>query len=82
MTATSDGREILIALPQVLRQLVVLTQDSSIPVSIDAASALVNVTGDESGTEALLNISEFGSSKNNLENTQEHSSNLIEICIK
>ncbi|XP_014470537.1 PREDICTED: protein HGH1 homolog [Dinoponera quadriceps] len=78
MTATSDGREILLGLAEILKQLVILTQDSSVPISKDAVSALVNITGDESGTNALLIISESGGSTN----TQEYSSNLIEVCIK
>lgn len=78
MTATNDGREILLGLAEMLKQLVILTQDSSVPISKDAVSALVNITGDESGTNALLIISESNSSTN----TSEYSSNLIEVCIK
>lgn len=76
MTATADGRELLLKLPEILKQLVILMQDSSVPIRKDATLTLVNITGDESGTNAMLIISE--SSKSIKE--QEYSLNLIEVC--
>lgn len=78
VTATADGRELLLKLPEILKQLVILMQDSLISISKNATSALINITGDESGTNALLIISE---STNSIK-VQEYNLNLIEICMK
>ncbi|XP_029161443.1 LOW QUALITY PROTEIN: protein HGH1 homolog [Nylanderia fulva] len=76
-TATADGRELLLKLPEILKQLVILMQDSSDSIGKDAALALVNITGDESGTNAMLIISvkQFNKDK-------EYSLNLIEVCMR
>lgn len=78
MTGTAEGRELLLKLPEILKQLVVLTQNSSVPISKDAVLALINITGDESGANAMLIISE---SSNSIK-AQENSFNLIEICMR
>lgn len=78
VTATVDGRELLLKLPEILKQLVILVQDSSIPIRKDAILTLVNITGDESGTNAMLIISE---SSNSIKE-QEYSLNLIEVCLR
>ncbi|XP_070161571.1 protein HGH1 homolog [Polyergus mexicanus] len=77
VTATANGRELLLKLPEILKQLTILLQDSSVPIRKDAALTLVNITGDESGTNAMLIISESNSIKE-----QEYSLNLIKICIR
>jgi len=53
-------------------------QDPSASISKDAALALVNITGDESGTRLMLTISENNTS------TQDaiYTLNLVEICMK
>ncbi|KAL0102849.1 hypothetical protein PUN28_018266 [Cardiocondyla obscurior] len=89
VTANADGRELLLKLPEMLKQLVTFVQDSSAPISKCAAQALVNITGDEAGTSAILIISE---SSNATENTDEQnvndlpgqgfSRNLIKICMR
>jgi len=58
LTATADGRELLLKLPEMLTQLVIFLQDSCAAISKRAAQMLVNITGDESGTNAMVIISE------------------------
>jgi len=57
---------------------VFLMQDSSASISKDAALALVNITGDESGTKLILTISENNTSLQD----DTYTLNLVEICIK
>ncbi|EZA56027.1 hypothetical protein DMN91_003275 [Ooceraea biroi] len=78
VTATADGRELLLKLPEILKQLVILMQDSSVPISKDAALALINITGDESGTKAMLIISEGSNSTED----KKYSLNLVEVCMR
>lgn len=80
VTATAEGRLLLLGLPELLKQLVVLMQDSSVPVGKDAALALVNITGDEAGISAMLIISQESNSSNT--NEQNLSFNLIHVCIR
>ncbi|KAG5324687.1 HGH1 protein, partial [Acromyrmex heyeri] len=85
ITATTDGRELLLKLPEMLIQLVTFIQDSCAAISKCAAQILVNITGDESGTNAMLIISESSNSteinKSDLV-TQEPSQNLIKVCLR
>ncbi|KYN29090.1 hypothetical protein ALC57_01477 [Trachymyrmex cornetzi] len=85
VTATTDGRELLLKLPEMLIQLVTLVQDSCAAISKCAAQILVNITGDESGTNAMLIISESNNSteinKSDLV-TQEPNQNLIKVCLR
>lgn len=62
VTASADGRELLLKVPEMLKQLVTFVQDSDASISKCAAQALVNITGDEAGTNAMLIISESSSS--------------------
>ncbi|XP_011863730.1 PREDICTED: protein HGH1 homolog [Vollenhovia emeryi] len=85
VTATADGRELLLKLPETLKQLVTFVQDSSAPISKCAAQTLVNVTGDEAGTNAMLIISESSNSTEKSTSgsaNQEPSQNLIKICLR
>lgn len=79
MTATAEGRSLLLGFPEMLKQLVVLMQDSSVPVSKDAALTLVNITGDEAGISAMLIISQ---ESNNSTDEQNLSFNLIHVCMR
>ncbi|KAL6267624.1 hypothetical protein P5V15_000699 [Pogonomyrmex californicus] len=76
LTATADGRELLLKLPEMLKQLVVYLQDSRASISSCAAQTLINITGDESGASAMLIISESDVA------TQEPSLNLIKVCLR
>lgn len=58
ITGTIEGRELLLKLPDLLVQLIALTQDFSTAISKDATLALINITADELGTNAFLLISE------------------------
>ncbi|XP_072749962.1 protein HGH1 homolog [Anoplolepis gracilipes] len=78
VTVTADGREFLLKIPEILKQLVILVQDSADPIRKDAALTLVNITGDEAGTNAMLIISESSNSMKE----QEYSLNLIKVCIR
>jgi len=85
VTASADGRELLLKVPEMLKQLVTFVQDSDASISKCAAQALVNITGDEAGTNAMLIISESSSStEKNISSlaTQESSQNLIKICMR
>lgn len=62
LTAIADGRELLLKLPEMLEQLVISTQDPYPPINKCVAQTLVNITGDEAGTNAMLIISESGNS--------------------
>lgn len=75
---TANHRELLLKLSEILNQLVILMQDSSDSIRNDATMALVNITGDESGTNAMLIISE---SSNSIKE-KEYSLNLIEVCMR
>lgn len=80
VTATADGRELLLKLPETLKQLVIYAQDSCAPLSKCAAQTLVNITGDESGTNAMLIISESSNStEKNKSSKQNVSDMLVEI---
>ena len=63
--------------PEILRQLILLIQDKTVDIAKYAVSALINITGDESGAGALLIISESSRSSNDDEND-----NLIYLCLK
>ncbi|XP_058805971.1 protein HGH1 homolog [Phymastichus coffea] len=78
VTASKEGRELLLGVPQILRQLILLLQDESIVIAKDAARSLINISGDEAGASALLIISE--SSKCIAED--EKTDNLIYLCLK
>lgn len=76
VTGSAEGRELLLKLPDLLTQLIALTQDSSTAISKDAALALINITGDEAGASAFLLISET-QSKN-----EKQTYNLIHVCMR
>ncbi|KOC65244.1 FAM203 family protein [Habropoda laboriosa] len=76
VTGTSEGRELLLKLPDLLLQLIALTQDSSVAISNDAAMALINITADEAGSNAFLLISEAQP------NNGKYNYNLIHVCIR
>ncbi|XP_076230859.1 protein HGH1 homolog isoform X2 [Calliopsis andreniformis] len=78
VTGTSEGRELLLKHPDLLTQLIVLTQDSSVAISKDAALALINITADEAGANAFLVISEMSKEPNEA----KHDYNLIGVCIR
>lgn len=59
-----------------MTRLIALTQDSSTAISKDAALALINITADETGANALLLISETQY------RNKEPNYNLIHICIR
>lgn len=85
LTAIADGRELLLKLPEMLEQLVISTQDPYPPINKCVAQTLVNITGDEAGTNAMLIISESGNSteKNTSTlTTQKPSRNLVKICLR
>lgn len=75
-TGSAKGREVLLKLPNLLSRLIALTQDSSTAISKDAALALVNISADETGANALLLISETHFQK------EESNYNLIRICLR
>ncbi|XP_050490649.1 protein HGH1 homolog [Bombus huntii] len=75
VTGTTEGRELLLKLPDLLTQLIALTQDSSAAISKDAALALINITADEAGTSAFLLISETHPKDG------KYNYNLIHVCI-
>lgn len=76
ITGTIEGRELLLKLPDLLVQLIALTQDFSTAISKDATLALINITADELGTNAFLLISET-QPKN-----EKYNYNLIHVCIR
>lgn len=76
VTGTADGRELLLNLPDMIKQLIILMQDKSPVIAKDAALAVINITADESGTNACLIISE--SSQLSKDEKQTH--NLIQVC--
>lgn len=78
MTGLPEGREFLLSAPEILRQLIILLQDKTLAVAKDAAMALINISGDESGASALLIISE--SSKTLKSNSE--TDDLIYLCLK
>ncbi|XP_076644569.1 protein HGH1 homolog [Halictus rubicundus] len=78
ITGSAEGRELLLKLPDLLTQLIALTQDSSAPVSKDAALSIINITAEEAGTNAFLVISEtFTQSPD-----QKYDYNLIQVCLR
>ncbi|XP_063987559.1 protein HGH1 homolog [Diachasmimorpha longicaudata] len=79
LTGTSEGRDLILSCPDVPRQLILLIQldKSRITISKDAALALVNISGDESGAKALLLISEASKMGPNESPTDD----LIHVCI-
>ncbi|XP_076626146.1 protein HGH1 homolog [Colletes latitarsis] len=78
VTGSLEGREQLLKLPDLLTQLIALTQDSSTAVSKDAALALINITADEAGTSAFLLISEM----TKLSQDMKYNYNLVHVCIR
>lgn len=64
--------------PDVLKQLIVLMQDECKIVAKDASICFVNISADESGSNALLLLSE--GSKATVDDTK--SDNLIYCCLK
>lgn len=78
VTGTAEGRELLLGIPEILRQLILLLQDETCAIAKDASLALINLSGDEDGASALLIISE--SSRCTSDN--EKSDNLIYLCFK
>ncbi|XP_076761357.1 protein HGH1 homolog [Xylocopa sonorina] len=76
ITGTTEGRELLLKLPNVLTRLITLTQDSSTAIAKDAALVLINLTADEAGASALLLLSET-----QLKN-EKYNYNLIHVCIR
>lgn len=62
VTATANGRELLLKLPETLQQLVIFVQDSRTSINSRAAKTLVNITADEAGANAMLIISESSNS--------------------
>lgn len=79
VTATADGRELLLKLPEMLKQLVTFVQDSCASISKCAAQTLINITGDEAGTNALLIISESSNSTENNTSSKQNVSGFDQI---
>ncbi|XP_015593528.1 protein HGH1 homolog isoform X2 [Cephus cinctus] len=77
-TGSLEGREILLGIPEILRQLVLLAQDSVVAVAKDAALSLVNISADEPGASALLVISETSKPSVN----EKPSDNLIDVSLR
>lgn len=78
MTGTAEGLKLLLAVPEILRQLTNLTQDKSIAIAKDAMLSLVNVSADVDGARALLTISESSGATND----SSQMDNLVDICIR
>lgn len=78
VTGTTEGRELLLKLPDLLKQLIVLVQDPSVAISKDAALVLINVTADEAGANAFLVISEMSKQANDA----KYNYNLIHVCVR
>ncbi|XP_076294891.1 protein HGH1 homolog [Lasioglossum baleicum] len=78
VTGSAEGRELLLKSPDLLTQLIVLTQDSSAPVSKDAALAIINITAEEAGASAFLVISETLPQSPDL----KYNYNLIQVCLR
>lgn len=76
VTGTTEGRELLLKLPDLLTRLIAMTQDSSTTISKHAALALINITADEPGTSAFLLISETQPK------VGKYNYNLIHVCIR
>ncbi|KAK0167625.1 hypothetical protein PV327_004997 [Microctonus hyperodae] len=78
LTGTAEGREHLLGYPEILRQLIILSQvdASCITVAKDAALALINISGDEIGAKALVLISETSK----ISATERPNDNLIHVC--
>ncbi|OAD57950.1 hypothetical protein WN48_00983 [Eufriesea mexicana] len=76
ITGTTEGRELLLKLPDLLTQLIALIQDSSTAISKDAALAIINITADEGGSNAFLLISETEPKDG------KYNYNLIHVCIR
>ncbi|XP_011503090.1 PREDICTED: protein HGH1 homolog [Ceratosolen solmsi marchali] len=58
MTGTQEGRQYLVENPKILRKLILLLQDNTPRIALNASSALINISADEDGSSALLIISE------------------------
>ncbi|OXU29606.1 hypothetical protein TSAR_010730 [Trichomalopsis sarcophagae] len=78
VTGTPEGRELLLGIPEILRQLILLLQDETSVIAKDASLALINLSGDEDGASALLIISE----SSRCTGDDEKSDNLIYLCFK
>ena len=78
ITGTTEGREFLLKLPNLLTQLIALMQDSAAAISKDAALALINITADESGANAFVLISETSKESDDA----KYNYNLIHVCIR
>lgn len=76
ITGSNEGKELLLKLPDLLKQLIVLTQDPSAVVSKDAALAIINITADEAGANAFLIISESLPKEK-----EKYCHNLVQVCI-
>ncbi|XP_012254258.2 protein HGH1 homolog [Athalia rosae] len=78
VTGSNDGIEVLLSLPEVLRQLILLVQDKSTSVCKDATLSLVNLSASEGGASALLVISETSK----ISSDETPSDNLVHVCLR
>ncbi|XP_014204089.1 protein HGH1 homolog [Copidosoma floridanum] len=77
VTGTPEGRQLLLGIPEIVRQLILLLQDESFAIAKDASLALINISGDEEGASALLIISEVSKCS-----SDKKTDNLILLCFK
>ncbi|XP_011687240.1 PREDICTED: protein HGH1 homolog [Wasmannia auropunctata] len=82
LTETDDGLELLLKLPRMLTQLIIFLQDPCCEIRKFAADLLVNIVADESGTNAMLIISESSNSAEKNKSDSESSQNLIKVCLR
>lgn len=78
MTGHQDGQKMLINLTHILKKLVILMQSTCTSLAKDSASCLINITSGESGSNALVVLSE--SAKSTIDETSNE--NLIQVCIR
>lgn len=78
LTADAESRKVLWDSQEILKILVIIVQNVSLPPSHckNAALALVNISGDEAGAEAILNLS------NVLNQQHAYNTNIVQVCIK
>ncbi|XP_034946105.1 protein HGH1 homolog [Chelonus insularis] len=80
LTDDEKSRELLLSCPEILKQLILLCQVDSkrLAVAKDAVLALINISSDEAGANALLLISETSK----VVGTDQPTDNLIYVCFR
>ncbi|XP_046735446.1 protein HGH1 homolog [Diprion similis] len=78
VTGSNDGIELLLSLPEIVRQLILLVQDNSTSVCKDAALSLINISAYEAGANALLVISETSKMRPD----ERPNDNLVYTCLR